>query len=70
MSALKFLIECHPSDYLRFSGYILFGLMLFTAHLGGARSEWGYNYNNDLARFVAYTFSPGLIAAGVCLRVR
>jgi len=44
--------------------------MLFTAHLGGARSEWGYNYNNDLARFVAYTFSPGLMAAGVCLRVR
>jgi len=44
--------------------------MLFTVHLGGARSEWSYKYNNDLSRFVAYTFSPGLIAAGVCLRVR
>ena len=59
-----------PSDNLRLSGYILFGLMLFTVHLGGARSEWGHDYVNDLARFVAYTLSPGLITAGVCLRVR
>ncbi|KXN88278.1 hypothetical protein AN958_07737 [Leucoagaricus sp. SymC.cos] len=56
--------------YHRLSGYILFGLMLFTAHLGGGWSEWGQNYTNDLVRFVAYTLSPGLIVAGVYLRVR
>ncbi|KAJ3574726.1 hypothetical protein NP233_g1581 [Leucocoprinus birnbaumii] len=54
--------------YHRLSGYILFGLMLFTCHLGGGWSDWGQNYTNDLVRFVAYTLSPIMISAGVCLR--
>ncbi|KAF9452841.1 hypothetical protein P691DRAFT_793915 [Macrolepiota fuliginosa MF-IS2] len=56
--------------YHRMSGYILFPLMLFTAHLGGGWSNWGENNTNSFVRFVAYTLAPALILTGIYARVR
>ena len=54
----------------RLSGYILFPLVLFTVHLGGAWSTWGSKYASWSVRFLAYTVGPLGIILGVYARVR
>jgi len=56
--------------YHRVSGYILFPLLLFTVHLGGAWSTWGTKYASWPFRFIAYTAVPVAILLGVYARVR
>ncbi|KIK06636.1 hypothetical protein K443DRAFT_89334 [Laccaria amethystina LaAM-08-1] len=56
--------------YHRLSGYILFPLLLLTAHLGGAWSNWGAKYGSGSARFLAYTLAPILVLSGVYMRIR
>ncbi|KXN90480.1 hypothetical protein AN958_04152 [Leucoagaricus sp. SymC.cos] len=56
--------------YHRMSGYILFPLMLVTAHLGGGWSDWGHHYTSDVVRFLAYTVAPAVIFLCVYSRIR
>ncbi|KAK2467064.1 hypothetical protein APHAL10511_001322 [Amanita phalloides] len=56
--------------YHRASGYILFILMIFTAHLGGAWSNWGIKHTNIPVRFLAFTIAPFGIVVSVLARVR
>jgi len=56
--------------YHRLSGYILFPVILFAAHLGGGWSSWAVHHSDDFVRLVAYSVAPLLIVAGVYARVR
>ncbi|KAF8906003.1 hypothetical protein CPB84DRAFT_1726619 [Gymnopilus junonius] len=60
----------HQSMPYRVSGYILFPLLLFTVHLGGAWSTWGSKYASWFVRFVSYTAAPLAIILGVYTRLR
>ncbi|KAK7023900.1 cytochrome b561 domain-containing protein [Favolaschia claudopus] len=56
--------------YHRLSGYVLFALLMFTAHIGGAWSNWGMKYSPWILRVLAYGVSLAACAAGVYIRLR
>ncbi|KAF8969880.1 hypothetical protein BDZ97DRAFT_168337 [Flammula alnicola] len=56
--------------YHRLSGYLLFPLLLFSVHLGGAWSNWSEKYSIWIVRFVAFTVAPVALMVGVYVRAR
>jgi len=56
--------------YHRLSGYMLFPLLLLTAHLGGTWSLWSGSYISTGPRLVAYTIAPLIVFGSVYTRVR
>ncbi|KAG9318240.1 hypothetical protein JVU11DRAFT_321 [Chiua virens] len=56
--------------YHRLSGYILFPLLLTTAHLGGGWSMWVSINSPWVVQLLAYTVAPIFILTGVYLRIR
>jgi len=56
--------------YHRLSGYVLFMLLMFTAHIGGAWSNWGNKYIPLSMRVLAYGVSLLACIAGLYIRVR
>lgn len=54
----------------RLSGYILFPVLLFTAHLGGGWSTWAVDHSDSFWRLLAYSIAPFVIVAGVYSRMR
>ncbi|PFH49118.1 hypothetical protein AMATHDRAFT_5206 [Amanita thiersii Skay4041] len=56
--------------YHRLSGYLLFPLMLFTAHLGGVWSHWSNTYLTTSVRFLAFILAPVVILVSVYSRIR
>jgi cytochrome b-561 domain-containing protein 2 len=54
----------------RLSGYLLFPLLLLTAHLGGGWSHWGNIHVERVVRISAYSVAPVLVIAAVYVRVR
>ncbi|KAH7921729.1 hypothetical protein BV22DRAFT_1132012 [Leucogyrophana mollusca] len=56
--------------YHRLSGYILFPLLLATAHLGGAWSHWSESESTFAVRLVAYYIAPAVTLVGIYIRVR
>ncbi|KAM6500689.1 hypothetical protein JOM56_003703 [Amanita muscaria] len=56
--------------YHRLSGYSIFLLLFFTAHLGGAWSGWGNKNVGTLIRPLAYTIAPLVIVTSVFARIR
>jgi hypothetical protein len=54
----------------RLSGYVLFLLLMFTAHIGGAWSHWGIKYIPWSMRVLAYGAALGACIAGVYIRLR
>ncbi|KAJ7349272.1 hypothetical protein DFH08DRAFT_959436 [Mycena albidolilacea] len=56
--------------YHRLSGYVLFLLLMFTAHIGGAWSHWGIKYIPWSMRALAYGAALGACIAGVYIRLR
>ncbi|GBE82380.1 hypothetical protein BKA93DRAFT_760707 [Sparassis latifolia] len=56
--------------YHRLSGYVLFVLLLVTAHLGGTWSDFAQNNVVPIVRLLAYTIAPILLLGGVFARVR
>jgi len=55
---------------LRLSGYILFPVLLFTAHLGGGWSTWVTDNSGPFVRLLAYSIAPFIVLAGVYSRIR
>jgi len=56
--------------YHRLSGYVLFALLMATAHLGGAWSHFAETREAWPVRLLVYTAAPLLMAAGVYARIR
>jgi len=56
--------------YHRLSGYLLFPLLLLTAHLGGGWSDWANSQAGPSIRFLAFTLAPMLIIVSVISRIR
>ncbi|TFK25039.1 hypothetical protein FA15DRAFT_668912 [Coprinopsis marcescibilis] len=56
--------------YHRLSGYVLFPLMLFTAHLGGAWSLWAEKSIPWILRLLTFTILPVLVVVSIYGRVR
>jgi hypothetical protein len=56
--------------FRRLSGYVLFPLLLITAHLGGAWSTWVRSHSHLSMRLVAYTVAPIVTLVAVYARVR
>lgn len=56
--------------YHRMSGYLLLPLVLVTAHLGGAYSDWMAGHSKTWQRVVAFDIGLALVAVGVVMRVR
>lgn len=56
--------------YHRISGYVLLPLVLVTAHLGGAQSDWMVGHTRLWERIVAFDIGLALIGVGVLLRMR
>ncbi|KIJ60625.1 hypothetical protein HYDPIDRAFT_138830 [Hydnomerulius pinastri MD-312] len=56
--------------YHRLSGYIVFPLVLFTAHLAGAWSTFVTSNTTLLVRLLAYTIAPIVILGGIYTRIR
>lgn len=56
--------------YHRLSGYVLFPLLLITAHLGGAWSTWVTSHSQPVVRFVGYTLAPIVAIFAIYARVR
>jgi len=56
--------------YHRLSGCLLFSLLFFTAHLGGAWSAWSARNTNIIVRFLAFTVAPVIVVVSVFSRVR
>jgi len=56
--------------YHRLSGYVLFMLLMFTAHIGGAWSNWGIKYSPWSMRVLAYGVCLLACIAGLYIRVR
>ncbi|KAG1730613.1 hypothetical protein EDB19DRAFT_1897045 [Suillus lakei] len=56
--------------YHRLSGYVLFPLLLITAHLGGAWSSWFTSHSQPVVRFVGYTVAPIVTILAIYARVR
>ncbi|CCM03861.1 uncharacterized protein FIBRA_06011 [Fibroporia radiculosa] len=56
--------------YHRLSGYFLLPMLLFTAHLGGAWSDWVTTHSWHFLRIIAYIVCPILTFVGVFIRIR
>ncbi|KAH7910177.1 hypothetical protein BJ138DRAFT_1153519 [Hygrophoropsis aurantiaca] len=56
--------------YHRISGYVLFPLLLVTAHLGGAWSHWAASESSYAVRLIAYYIAPVVTLVGIYLRLR
>lgn len=57
--------------YHRLSGYLLLPLVLVTAHLGGAYSDWMVKGHSKMwQRVVAFDVGLALVAVGVVVRAR
>ncbi|KAF7338642.1 Cytochrome b561 domain-containing protein [Mycena venus] len=56
--------------YHRLSGYVLFMLLMLTAHIGGAWSNWGIKYSPWSMRVLAYGASLLACITGLYIRVR
>ncbi|PCH38684.1 hypothetical protein WOLCODRAFT_136393 [Wolfiporia cocos MD-104 SS10] len=56
--------------YHRASGYLCFPMLLLTAYLGGAWSDWATNNTANWVRFVAYTVALAVTFVAVLARVR
>jgi len=56
--------------YHRLSGYVLFPLLLITAHLGGAWSTWVTSHSHLWMRLFAYTVAPVVALVAIYARVR
>ncbi|KAJ6500444.1 hypothetical protein C8R45DRAFT_977715 [Mycena sanguinolenta] len=56
--------------YHRLSGYVLFLLLILTAHLGGAWSNWGNKYSPWSMRVLGYGIGLGACIVGLYMRVR
>jgi hypothetical protein len=56
--------------YHRLSGYVLLPMVFYTAHLGGARSNWMSKYSSYGIRLIAFTIAPALIVGAVYVRIR
>ncbi|KAJ7771774.1 hypothetical protein B0H16DRAFT_195189 [Mycena metata] len=56
--------------YHRVSGYVLYGLLTATAHLGSAWSNWGNKYCPQSMRILAYWAALVACLAGVYMRIR
>jgi len=56
--------------YHRLSGYILLPLVLVTAHLGGAYSDFMLSHSKPWMRIVAFDIGLALVAVGVVVRAR
>jgi len=54
----------------RLSGYILFPLLLTTAHLGGEWSSWSTLNSEGYIRIIAFTVAPLLVLGAVLVRIR
>lgn len=54
----------------RLSGYLLFPLLLLTAHLGGSWSDWAGVFIDKPTKIAAYSVAPVLILAAVYARAR
>jgi hypothetical protein len=58
------------NTFRRLSGYVLFPLLLITAHLGGAWSTWVTSHSQPVVRFVGYTLAPIVAIFAIYARVR
>jgi hypothetical protein len=58
------------NTFHRLSGYVLFPLLLITAHLGGAWSTWVTSHSQPVVRFVGYTLAPIVAIFAIYARVR
>ncbi|KAJ6606554.1 hypothetical protein DFH09DRAFT_11857 [Mycena vulgaris] len=56
--------------YHRLSGYVLFALLIFTSHLGGAWSGWGNKYSPLSMRIVAFGIALLACISGLYIRLR
>ncbi|KAH6918801.1 hypothetical protein BKA70DRAFT_1088725 [Coprinopsis sp. MPI-PUGE-AT-0042] len=56
--------------YHRLSGYLLFPMLLFTVHLGGAWSNWATKNSVWAIRLLAFTVAPILVVGGLYARTR
>ncbi|TDL27255.1 hypothetical protein BD410DRAFT_761969 [Rickenella mellea] len=56
--------------YHRLSGYALYPLFLFTAHLGGAWSAFSTGNSNYIVRLLAYTIAPSIALVAIYSRMR
>ncbi|KLO06405.1 hypothetical protein SCHPADRAFT_691481 [Schizopora paradoxa] len=56
--------------YHRFAGYLLYGLFLVTAYLGGTYSNFYTKRAHLLVRFVGFTLTPLIAAIAICARIR
>jgi len=56
--------------YHRASGYLLFTMLIFTAHLGGAWSSWSVGSNSFALRLLGFTIAPLVILVSVYSRIR
>ncbi len=60
----------HPDVQQRASGYLLFTMLLLTAHLGGAWSGWTVASSSFTLRLLGFTIAPLVMLASVYSRVR
>jgi cytochrome b-561 domain-containing protein 2 len=58
------------NTFRRLSGYVLFLLLLSTAHLGGAWSTWVTSHSQPVVRFIGYTVAPIVAILAIYSRVR
>jgi len=56
--------------YHRLSGYVLFPLLLLTAHFGGGWSDWTNENSAYILRLLGYTVAPLVLLIAVLVRVR
>jgi len=56
--------------YHRASGYVLFPLLLWTAHIGGAYSKWVVAHTSYIARVAVFTVAPAALLIAVYSRAR
>jgi len=56
--------------YHRLSGYLIFPLLLATAHLGGAWSDWSQLHVSDIMRLLVYTITPACLLVAIVMRIR
>jgi len=56
--------------YHRLSGYILFPLLFYTAHLGGSWSSWMIKNSTYAIRAIAYAISPLVVVVTLYSRTR
>lgn len=69
---LRFSRSSRAYAYLRnrMSGYLLFPLFMFVAHLGGGWSNFSVKNTDFLLRVLSYTFAPLIMVVAVSSRAR